>query len=165
MIITCPNCNKQFKIDNSLIPDEGRNLQCGSCNNLWFYRIEEDDNQILQLKEEIVNKNVLTKVEEKQEEIFEKKQSIDKIKINKDKKREEKIFEKPKNALNSKNSKARGSKLLSYFFVVIISFLGLIILIDTLKAPLINVFPELEIILFNLFETLKDIKLFIIDLL
>ena len=161
MIITCPNCNKQFKIDNSLIPDEGRNLQCGSCNNLWFYRIEEDNNQILQLKEEIVNKNVQTKVKEKQEEIFEKKQSIDKIKIKKDKKKEEKIFEKPQTSLNLKN---RGSKFFSYFFVVIISFLGLIILVDTLKAPLINVFPGLEIILFNLFETLKDIKLFIIDL-
>ena len=41
MIITCPNCNKQFKIDNSLIPDEGRDLQCGSCNNVWFYKIEK----------------------------------------------------------------------------------------------------------------------------
>ena len=40
MIITCPNCNKQFKIDSSLIPDEGRDLQCGSCNNVWFYKVE-----------------------------------------------------------------------------------------------------------------------------
>ena len=42
--------------------------------------------------------------------------------------------------------------------------MAFIILIDTLKSPLINLFPELELILFNLFETLKDIKLFIIDL-
>jgi len=41
---------------------------------------------------------------------------------------------------------------------------ALIILIDTLKTPLINFFPGLEIVLFNLFEILKDIKLFIIDL-
>ena len=47
MIITCPNCNKQFKIDNSLIPDEGRDLQCGSCNHIWFYKIEEKNNEIL----------------------------------------------------------------------------------------------------------------------
>ena len=32
------------------------------------------------------------------------------------------------------------------------------------KKPLIDIFPGLEIVLFNLFETLKDIKLFIIDL-
>ena len=41
---------------------------------------------------------------------------------------------------------------------------ALIILVDTLKAPIINVFPGVEIMLFNLFETLQDIKLFIIDL-
>ena len=38
------------------------------------------------------------------------------------------------------------------------------ILLDTLKSPLIDIFPDLEFVLFSLFETLKDIKLFIIDL-
>ena len=46
----------------------------------------------------------------------------------------------------------------------IITLIALVILVDTLKTPLINTFPSLEVILFNLFETLKDIKLFIIDL-
>ena len=46
----------------------------------------------------------------------------------------------------------------------VIAILALIILLDTLKTPLINVFPGLKFILFNLFETLQDIKLFIIDL-
>ena len=53
MIITCPNCNKKFKIDNSLIPDEGRNLQCGSCTHVWLYKIEEENSKILKLKESI----------------------------------------------------------------------------------------------------------------
>ena len=52
----------------------------------------------------------------------------------------------------------------SYILVFIISFMALLILVDTLKSPLINLFPGLEIVLFNLFETLKDIGLFIIDL-
>ena len=55
MIITCPNCNKQFKIDNSLIQDEGRDLQCGSCNHVWFYKIEEINNEVLELNEEIIS--------------------------------------------------------------------------------------------------------------
>ena len=54
--------------------------------------------------------------------------------------------------------------LFSYILVFIISFAALLIFVDTLKSPLINLFPGLEIILFNLFETLKDIGLFIIDL-
>ncbi len=58
----------------------------------------------------------------------------------------------------------KGSKFFSYLIVFIISIVALIIFLDTLKTPLINVFPGLEIVLFNLFETLQDIKLFIIDL-
>ena len=56
------------------------------------------------------------------------------------------------------------NNLFSYLLVIIISFVIFIILVDTLKSPLINLFPELEIFLFNLFETIQDIKLFIIDL-
>ena len=54
--------------------------------------------------------------------------------------------------------------LFSYFLVFIISFIALVILLDTLKGVLINFFPNLEFILFNLFETLKDVTLFVKDL-
>ena len=66
--------------------------------------------------------------------------------------------------VKKKIKKNTSSKFFSYLVVSIISFVALIILIDTLKVPLINVYPDLEILLFNLFEILKDIKLFIIDL-
>ena len=65
MIITCPNCNKQFKIDNSLIPDEGRDLQCGSCNHIWFYNILEKNNEVLELKKEIISENIETNTKNK----------------------------------------------------------------------------------------------------
>tara|TARA_B100000965_G_C19031554_1_gene515589 strand:+ start:34 stop:531 length:498 start_codon:yes stop_codon:yes gene_type:complete len=164
MIITCPNCNKQFKIDNSLIPDEGRDLQCGSCNNVWFYKIEEENNKLLKLNEEILVKNNEIKGENKQDKIKEKNQPIKKKNIEIDNEKKDKISEKQKNKTASKNLKNKGSKFFSYLIVFIISFVALIILLDTLKTPLISVFPGLELLLFNLFETLKDIKLFIIDL-
>ena len=63
-----------------------------------------------------------------------------------------------------KSKKITFSKFLSYIIVSIISFSVFVILIDTIKTPLIDIFPGLEILLFNLFETLQDIKLFIIDL-
>ena len=154
MIITCPNCNKQFKIDNSLIPDEGRDLQCGSCNHIWFYKIEEENNEVLRLNEEFVGKEIETKAEKKEEKIT--------TEINYKKK--EKTSEKQKNNNASKNTSSKVSKFFPYLIVFIISFVALIVLLDTLKTPLINIFPALEIILFNLFETLQDIKLFIIDL-
>ena len=74
------------------------------------------------------------------------------------------IDDKNDKPVKNKIKKNTSGKFFSYLVVSIISFVALIILIDTLKVPLINVFPGLEIILFNLFEILKDIKLFIIDL-
>ncbi len=164
MIITCPNCNKQFKIDNSLIPDEGRDLQCGSCNHIWFYNIQEKNNEVLELKQEIISEDIETKAVNKEDKIEEKQQSEEIIKTEINNKKKEKNSEKQKNTTTLKKTENKGSKFFSYLIVFIISFVALIILLDTLKTPLINVFPGLEIILFNLFETLQDIKLFIIDL-
>ena len=164
MIITCPNCNKQFKIDNSLIPHEGRELQCGSCNHIWFYNIQEKNNEVLELKQEIISEDIETKAENKEDIIEEKQEAEEIIKTEINNKKKEKNSEKQKNTTTLKKTENKGSKFFSYLIVFIISFVALIILLDTLKTPLINVFPGLEIILFNLFETLQDIKLFIIDL-
>ena len=164
MIITCPNCNKQFKIDNSLIHNEGRDLQCGSCNHIWFYNIQEKNNELTELKPEIINEDIETKAENKEDKIEENKQPEEIIKTEINNKKKEKNSENQKNITTLKKTENKGSKFFSYLIVFIISFVALIILLDTLKTPLINVFPGLEIILFNLFETLQDIKLFIIDL-
>ena len=164
MIITCPKCNKQFKIDSSLIPNEGRDLQCGSCNHIWLYKIKEENSKILELKEEIDINDIKTKVDKNNEEIVENKNPLTKIETELNNQKKEKNIEKQKETKKSKNTENTGNKFFSYLIVFIISFVALIILLDTLKNPLIDVFPGLEIILFNLFETLQDIKLFIIDL-
>ena len=164
MIITCPNCNKQFKIDKSLIPDEGRDLQCGSCNHIWLYSIQEKNNEVLELKQEIISEDIEPKAENNEDKIHEKQQPEEIIKTETNNKKNEKNLEKQENTTKLKKTENKGSKFFSYLIVFIISFVALIILLDTLKTPLINVFPGLEIILFNLFETLQDIKLFIIDL-
>ena len=147
MIITCPNCKKKFKIDFILIPEDGRNLKCGLCDHVWLYKVEDVNSSPLTLDENINN----SEIEPDDVEI----ESADDIKQNK------LISE---NIDKTNDEKNTGGKFFSYLVVFIISFLALIILLDTLKAPLIDVFPGLEIILFSLFETLQDIKLFIIDL-
>ena len=167
MIISCPNCNKQFKVNPSLIPDKGRNLKCGSCDHDWFYKIEDNKTKPLPLSDDFSDKEIKDKIDNKFVEninesndvSFQKDIDDTKDKIE-DKIAEKQILIKDKIKKNSDS----GSKFFSYLAVSIISFVALIILIDTLKVPLINVFPGLEILLFNLFETLKDIKLFIIDL-
>ena len=57
------------------------------------------------------------------------------------------------------------SKFLSYFLVFLITFVALIIVLDTFKTPLSNIIPGLEIFLYNFFETLKDLYLFLKNLL
>ena len=151
MIISCPNCNKQFKINPSLIPDNGRDVKCGSCDHVWFYKIEENKIEPLPLNDDFADKEIADKIEENINE-------SNGVSLQKD------IDDKNDKPVNNKIKKNTSGKFFSYLVVSIISFVALIILIDTLKVPLINVFPGLEILLFNLFEILKDIKLFIIDL-
>ena len=78
--------------------------------------------------------------------------------------KEKKIKDTSDNKKIETKNESTGGKFFSYLIVLIISFVALIILVDTLKTPIIKVFPGAEIILLNLFETLQDIKLFIIDL-
>ena len=161
MIISCPNCRKQFRIDTSLIPDEGRDVQCGSCNYIWFYQIKNENSSTLQLNEVINNADADSDlVKKKDEDIF--KNKVPSLK-NKDDLNNEISKNEQKQVVN-KNIKKNGINFFSYLIVFFISIIAVIILLDTLKTPLIDIFPRLEILLFNLYETLQDIKLFIIDL-
>jgi predicted Zn finger-like uncharacterized protein len=164
MIINCPNCNKRFKINTSLIAFEGRDLKCGSCDHVWFYKIEDKNLEPLSLKEDIIdNKDKSNIIDKEIEETIEIKKSSSHSKIDsKEKKDLDKIADKQIPSYGKK--KNTSGKFFSYIIVFIISFVALIILIDTLKTPLINIFPSLEAVLSSLFEMLKDIKLFIIDL-
>ena len=79
-------------------------------------------------------------------------------------KKDEKILDynndKPKTILKKNSSKISFIKILSYIIVLIISFVAIIIVLETFKNPISNIFPNLELVLFNLFETLEDIFLF-----
>ena len=157
MIITCPNCKKKFNIDPTLINNEGRDLKCGSCDHVWHYKVEDVNSTALTLNENIDNSQI---------EPYENKTENDEIVKNNEtisKNLTHKKQGKPNN-LSLDKKKNIGSKFFSYLVVFFISLIALVILLDTLKTPLNNTFPSLEVILFNLFETLKDIKLFIIDL-
>lgn len=36
MRLTCPNCDAQYEVDEAVIPDSGRDVQCSSCGHTWF---------------------------------------------------------------------------------------------------------------------------------
>ena len=169
MIITCNNCNKKFDIDSNLIPDKGRLLQCASCEHKWFFKKEALENTVSPIDEDISIDNVnifdqnssSTDVEESvldapkdEVEVDLEKETMDKIEIN--------IDESPQ--VNTKPKKQKNFKILNIFIVAIISFVAFIIIVDTFKYPIGKIVPNIEFILYNLYESIKDISLFIRDL-
>ena len=162
MIITCPSCKKKFNIDINLIPTDGRNLQCGSCDHVWFYKKEDPIPETLQINEDITIQE--NEDSNKLNDDVSKDQTIKQLVKDNKKVKSELSTNKETESKPEVIKKTQSSKFFSYLIVFIISLGALIILLDTLKTPLINIFPGLEVLLFNLYETLKDIKLFIIDL-
>ena len=169
MIITCNNCNKKFDIDSNLIPDKGRLLQCASCDHKWFFKKEALENTVSPIDEDISIDSVnifdqnssSTDVEESvldapkdEVEVDLEKETKDKIEIN--------IDESPQG--NTKSKKQKNFKILNIFIVAIISFVAFIIILDTFKSPIGKIVPSIEFILYNLYESIKDISLFIRDL-
>ena len=162
MIITCPSCKKKFNIDINLIPSKGRDLQCGSCDHVWFYKKKDQYSEPLK-----VNEDIAIKEKEDSKKLNDgkyKNQSIKQPVEENIKAKSETLEIKEIESKPEVIKKTQSSYFFSYVVVFIISLGALFVLLDTLKTPLINIFPGLELLLFNLYETLKDIKLFIIDL-
>ena len=181
MIITCNNCNKKFNLDSNLIPDKGRLLQCASCDHKWFFKKEVLENTVSPIVEDIDNDNVNvfdqnnptnndeinpSDISKEQVEIDTVEELVEKIEVNNE--------EEPKNKIdanindstttNAKPKKQKNFKILNIFIVAIISFVAFIIIVDTFKYPIGKIVPNIEFILYNLYESIKDMTLFIKDL-
>ena len=144
MIISCEKCNKNFEISDNLIPDEGRLLECGSCSYQWHY--------IPQNRIKLVN------------EVKDIDSSLKVKKISK-KQKTKKIINNENNDFSSTHTSASKSVgFLSYLLVITISFIALIILIDTFKSSINSFIPGIDFYLSSLYESLKDILLFFKDL-
>ena len=153
MIITCPCGDKKFNVDASLIPKEGRELQCGFCERKWFFKKNEDS---ISFKNE-VTKNISTENDIDDDYINnEKKDTIIKKKVDV---RKDNVKDVNTNKKNIKNP-----KIIKNSLVLIISTVALIVVLDTFKFQLNNYIPKLDLILNNLYESLKDISLFFKDL-
>ena len=147
MIIVCPCGEKKFEVDENLIPVKGRLLKCGSCDQTWFF-----NKNVNERTEPLIDKPA------NQKKILYKDENIDKSLP--------KVPIKPGSELIRYKPKYNFTfgKFLSYIIVSIITFVAIIIVLDTFKNPLSNIFPNLELILYNLFETLRDLILFAKDL-
>ena len=140
MIIACPKCKKKFDIEDSLIPEKGRLLQCSSCDNKWFFK------KTIEVKKKIERISTKTKANKIPKET------------------EDIIIEAEENNTKVENLKKNNLPILNLLLIIIISFAALIIFLDTFKIQINNFVPGFEFLLENFYETLKDFYLFTIDL-
>ena len=167
MIISCPNCIKKFNIDEKLIPINGRLLQCSNCKHRWHYNLPKDQNIVSGLSKEEITEDT-TKVDlikinpsrsndEKKSKIKQKQ----KVKKPRKKKIKENEVEVSDNIVEPKNT---SRSLFNILLILIITFVALILVLDTFKNNLSNYFPFLISALDNFYEIIFDISSFIKDL-
>ena len=168
MIITCKNCTKRFEVDSMVIPEKGRLLQCNSCNHKWFFKKEiviKPTEEVI-IKKPTIDTTQLTE-EPKPKEIASAK-TIDflDIKINDDPVLEEVLINKNEDINLNENipKNKKNYNILGIITVFIISFIALIIVLDTFKGPISKIVPDIEFILYNLYQTINDVELFLRDL-
>ena len=163
MIITCNNCNKRFNVDSVVIPEKGRLLQCSACNHSWFFRKKivntsstpiknEFSSEITEKVENVSPKKIeLFNIPNEPETIIKKISTKDKVEI--------------KKSIIAESIKVKKNQnILGKIIVFIISFIALIILLDTFQNPIGNILPNVEFLLYNLYESIKDLLLFFKDL-
>ena len=167
MIITCNNCNKKFDIDPNLIPDTGRLLQCASCDHKWFFKKVVLEDKINPIVEDIDNINIFDQnnlLIDEEKSLSDGSINDTEVELNEQIKEEIEINTNESTTLKTKPKKQKNFKILNIFVVIIITFVALIIIVDTFKYPIGKIVPNIEFILYNLYESFKDISLFIKDL-
>tara|TARA_B100000927_G_scaffold119694_1_gene96695 strand:+ start:52 stop:540 length:489 start_codon:yes stop_codon:yes gene_type:complete len=161
MIISCPNCNKKFKIDQNIIPIGGRLLQCSNCKHKWYFKIEkkeEIDNGSLDPEKVILeNKSEDIRINSSENDSLIEKNS------KKQPKKKEKVVKKTKKINQNTNDRPIG--LLNMIIVLIISFVAIVIVLDTFRIELSKYIPFLNLMLNSIYAVIADINLFIKDLL
>ena len=180
MIISCIKCQKKFSVDDKLIPELGRILECGSCLHQWHY-----------IPVLLINKNIDTNKTEgiiKNDEpvIFDKKTNEKKIipdVDNNNNKNSIPNFENDNVQVEPVNvnaqvepvkdnaqvepvieNKKKKSNFLNKLLVIIITFVAVIIILDTFRDQLLSIFPSLDLYLNSLYNVINDIFLFVANL-
>ena len=169
MIIACNNCNKKFDIDSNLIPDKGRLLQCASCDHRWFFKKEVLENTVSPIDESVTIDSI--NIFDQNNSSINEEESVsnapkDEVEVDLEEEIKEKIEININEStqINTKPKKLKNFKILNIFIVTIISFVAFIIIVDTFKYPIGKIVPNVEFILYNLYESIKDVSLFIRDL-
>ena len=163
MIIECPACSKKFNIDEKLIPNEGRLLKCGNCDHTWFFK--KDENIKLEAETTKLNEINENKSEINKEPVEEPIKQTKKIRKKISKKSSTKESTSKELVSIDKSSVSRENNIIKKIFLIIISIIAFILLLDTFKNQISVIFPGILSMSDSLSLVINDLKLFIKDLL
>ena len=182
MIITCVCGEKKFTLPDNSIPASGRMVKCGFCDKEWKqFPIKLEEQRVVQLKDPAPIKsapsiNKVRKVQKKATEPAPYSKEYMKQKwgstvkdyaeqkgISKKKTETKKLQKSKSPKLNEKREKPS----FGFFNYVITYSIGLTFLVGILnfeRARLSRKFPVLEPYIDTFFETIDNLKIFILDL-
>ena len=148
MIIVCPSCGKNFNVRDDQIPDKGRLLQCSNCKHEWFFtkKTIPIDDDIDELSNDDLTQEsfgILDEEEDRSDEVIIEEKTVE--------------LEKTKNIDKKKTTKINFFNVLLVF---IISFIALVLIVDTFIVQISEYVPLAEKYLDNLYQSLIDISLF-----
>ena len=152
MIISCPNCQTNFNVKDGLIPINGRKLKCSKCGHKWFYKYKLENDK----SEDRQNTKILNQSSNEVQN-----ENIDDEQFNSP---DEQLSETKEENFKKDKKKIQRKSFLKLILIFLISFVSLVILVDTFKELISNFIPNINEILDSLYQSIIDITLFIKDL-
>jgi len=181
MIITCVCGEKKFTLPDNSIPASGRMVKCGFCDKEWKqFPIKAKEQRVVQLKDSVPIKssasiNKVRKVQKKATEPapyskeymkqkwgstvkdYAEQKGISKIKTG------DKKIKKTKQPKLNKNKEMPSFGFFNYIITYSIGFTFFAGILNFERARLSRKFPALEPYIDTFFETINNLKIFILD--
>tara|TARA_B100001996_G_C18532549_1_gene543655 strand:+ start:144 stop:647 length:504 start_codon:yes stop_codon:yes gene_type:complete len=163
MIIACNSCDKKFIVPDNAVTAAGRLVQCSSCGNKWTqYPIKKTEKKEVKKIKKNINKPKTKKndIPTYSQEYLQKKHGI-------------KIIDPSSIANNSSKRKSGNLKtkntnigygFYSYLITLIIILIFMLGALNLTKDIIIYSYPNLEIYINHLYETLNSFKVIISDI-
>tara|TARA_B100000945_G_C20156583_1_gene491124 strand:+ start:74 stop:619 length:546 start_codon:yes stop_codon:yes gene_type:complete len=178
MIITCTECKKQFVVPDKAIPAEGRTVQCSSCSNEWR-QFPLKEARVAKTEEVIVERKKPSPIKKKvpkkskgpvpySKEYMQQKwgSSLKSYAVEKGLTKKTNKIIKPKKIQKEKPVKVIEKPGFGFFNYIIVTSILIVAIVGTLdltKTMIISNFPFLDPYIEHFFETINNLKIFILD--
>ena len=174
MIIQCSSCDKKFNVPDSAITAAGRLVQCSSCGNKWTQYPIKNKQKTVNPISTIAKAKPKKKVDKRKAPIPYSKEymqqkwgsSLKSYAVEKGLTKKTNKIIKPKKIQKEKPVKVIEKPGFGFFNYIIVTSILIVAIVGTLdltKTMIISKFPFLDPYIEHFFETINNLKIFILD--